>query len=764
MAARFPTVVSEINALVASIAKKIAGLPPHRLLHMAWWEFAAAILKLGTGKTSDMDQTSAMRMIDYVQSVVASVKPGEYADEVSEATWNELKSDVGGLFTRLTLEYQMCLTAHLRAQNQNLDMELEEFRFRAETLWMNVRGKRYQCHEKQALLDILAPHSDVLVELFGIDARSIVNELDKILWKLTHGLSDAMIEFIELRENTLERFERFSEADSEASFEELRDRVLEDPDVAEKHNKVFGQVFGLDLFDVSKNTNLPAPLLKELMWLPGEEVEFFAPGDFSGWPLRIWPTMKRPFIRLDQQIYSFDVFTLFDNFYRVIQRAIFRLKPSYKESWNSRQQAVSEELPFRYLGGLLPGAQIYRPVYYEWRMGAGRAQWHEADGLIIFDDHLFVIEVKAGAFTYTSPATDLPAHLASLRNLMESPASQGSRFIDFRESAKEVSICDAQHNEIARLRRTDFRHITVCAVTLDAFTHLAARAQQLKHVGINVGARPIWVVSIDDLRVCADIFNNPLNFLHFVEQRMLAAQSEFVDVDDEIDHIGLYLTENNYTQYAAEILNDRTSKMNFTGYSTPVDEYFSSVVRGEPMPQPRQLMPARLIEIIDFLAHSTRPRRVELASFLLDAGGEFRNSFAATIETALRENKMLGRARPLSVYGGMASTLYVWSPSAPRLEADAIDHTRAVLLANGETSRLLIELVYTDDGTLNDVSWNRVSLAGLSEQEIDRIRTGSVALTRRRMENAAAKGKIGVNQPCPCGSGKKYKRCHGRRA
>jgi preprotein translocase subunit SecA len=23
-------------------------------------------------------------------------------------------------------------------------------------------------------------------------------------------------------------------------------------------------------------------------------------------------------------------------------------------------------------------------------------------------------------------------------------------------------------------------------------------------------------------------------------------------------------------------------------------------------------------------------------------------------------------------------------------------------------------------------------------------------------------GKIGRNQPCPCGSGKKYKKCHGR--
>jgi hypothetical protein len=91
-------------------------------------------------------------MVDYVQSVIASVKPEQYADNVSEEDWAKLKADVETLFQRLTLDYQMCLTAHRRAQNPQLDMQLEEFRFRGETLWLNIRGKRYQLHERQALL------------------------------------------------------------------------------------------------------------------------------------------------------------------------------------------------------------------------------------------------------------------------------------------------------------------------------------------------------------------------------------------------------------------------------------------------------------------------------------------------------------------------------------------------------------------------------------------------------------------------------------
>jgi hypothetical protein len=49
----------------------------------------------------------------------------------------------------------MCLTADRRRKDPDLDMDLEEFRYQSELLWLNVRGKRYQNHEKQALSDIL---------------------------------------------------------------------------------------------------------------------------------------------------------------------------------------------------------------------------------------------------------------------------------------------------------------------------------------------------------------------------------------------------------------------------------------------------------------------------------------------------------------------------------------------------------------------------------------------------------------------------------
>jgi preprotein translocase subunit SecA len=156
----------------------------------------------------------------------------------------------------------------------------------------------------------------------------------------------------------------------------------------------------------------------------------------------------------------------------------------------------------------------------------------------------------------------------------------------------------------------------------------------------------------------------------------------------------------------------------------------------------------------------TRPLR---ASELLDAAGDFRSDIAARIEEALRENKELHGARPLSVYGGMAMTLYVWSPSAPRLGLSAEQHARAVMVAANETSRRLVELEYDDDAVLIGAHTKHVSLAGLNHVELERVNAAARSLQQRRLNQALAKGKIGRNDACPCGSGSKFKRCHGRR-
>jgi preprotein translocase subunit SecA len=281
-------------------------------------------------------------------------------------------------------------------------------------------------------------------------------------------------------------------------------------------------------------------------------------------------------------------------------------------------------------------------------------------------------------------------------------------------------------------------------------------------VGIDVGQRSVWALSIDDLRVYSELFDNALTFLHFVEQRLRASQSAYVDLNDEMDHLGLYVAQNNYSQYAAELMANGLGRINFNGYTTAIDEYYGALVRGDTPKLVRQETPLRLAEIVNFLNRSKEPLRAELVSFLLDGGGEFRDSLAAGIEQALRENRELRRARPLSFYGPMAMTLWISSPSAPRTNGQALDHARAVMMADGEASRRLVELEYATDDTLVGAHLNHVSLLDVSMAEMERIKQAGENLKHRRVQQAQAKGKIGRNDACPCGSGRKFKKCHGR--
>jgi preprotein translocase subunit SecA len=761
LAESYPKAVAEVDLLVSAIADRIRRLPPAQLLHRAWWEFAGISVGLNGKEIDDQEQSLALRLIDYTQSVITSVRPAEtYAEEISEQEWAALKKDVHDLFHKLTIEYQIYQTAFERQQDPGFDLNVAEFRHRAQTLWLNVRGERYQSHEQLALLDILAPHSSILEELFGIDAPTLVNEVGKILSKLSKGLQQLFEDMKQYQDVFFERLEAISIETGEADLEILRDKVFErDPELQRKLNRIGGEMVGLDLFDVQKVTNLPESLLNELTWSPGEDAEFFSPGEGAGWPLRVWPTMKRPFIRLNGQICCFDMFVLFDNIYRVLQRTIFRLTPAYKTLWNERQKEVSEKLPFQYFEKILSGAMVLRPIYYRWKNGQGPAQWHEADGILAYDDHLFVVEVKAGAFTYTSPATDLAAHFDSLKSLVLSPANQGTRFVEYLESADEVSLFNESHKEIGKFRKADFRHVTICAITLDPFTETAARAHHLRAIGLDIGNRPIWVLSIDDLRIYADCFSNPLQFLHYVEQRMRAAQSELVDLNDEMDHFGLYIEQNNYSQFAKEVMGTDLNHMHFHGYRTPIDKYYSSIVYGEPIDPPTQKIPARLLEIVQFLSLTSQRGRSELVSFFLDLSGDFREEVSTTIDRELQFASENGRSRALSTYGEVRMTLYVFSPDAPRNAEAAITHTQVIMIGSLESSRLLIELEYSQAKKLIAVHWKNVSLDGVTEVQLSELRQSAHQLRLNRIAAAKNKGKVGANDPCPCGSGKKYKRC-----
>ncbi|PJI55427.1 hypothetical protein CTI14_04960 [Methylobacterium radiotolerans] len=156
-----------------------------------------------------------------------------------------------------------------------------------------------------------------------------------------------------------------------------------------------------------------------------------------------------------------------------------------------------------------------------------------------------------------------------------------------------------------------------------------------------------------------DIFVGPLDFLHFVEQRMRAALSDKLQLDDELDHLGLYLDHNNYTMHADDLSNT-AARLSFNGYRSAIDAYFSAKLTGADEPTlPTQKVPPRLRELIDFLAKQSQSHRSRIASYLLDLAGDLRSDLSNWIDEQLAEIPKRGRCLPLSTAGNVRLTIFV---------------------------------------------------------------------------------------------------------
>ena len=281
-----------------------------------------------------------------------------------------------------------------------------------------------------------------------------------------------------------------------------------------------------------------------------------------------------------------------------------------------------EHLAAKYFGRLLPGATVFSNAHY-----TGHSLTGEVDAIVIYDDHLIIVETKGGAYALQPPATDFAAHIDSVKELGSRATNQAARFKKYLQTAPSVPIYDSNNkktrSKLADIELSSFRHVSVCAVTLDPFTELAARLHHLTGFGITLDDPGVWLMSVDDLHVYAAVFDNPLIFLHYVEQRTQAAQSTILDLDDELDHLGMYFGHSQYSQWAEDKYNARPFECAmFGGYRARIEHIFAEHLKDPDSTRGLdQEMPKSLSEVLEFLGRSSLQGRARVASYLLDGSG-----------------------------------------------------------------------------------------------------------------------------------------------
>jgi len=768
-AENYPEVCKDIDSRVEIIRSLVSEFHPLHLLKYGYDFFVAKSIGKIAEAELDSSVAIALRMVDYIQSIIVSTQKSEttISDQINEDKWKELHNEVEQLYYQLNSTYQISRTAYLKLNSDNYDAEYDAIYVKAQMLWANVRGHRYSVHDIPHLRRLISPHDDIFRELFGISSHEFLDGIQKMQESLLFGLPDAYLELKEFQKKTMDLVEeRISEVPTDEGLKELTHKIVKAQGWQEWQNSIMGRIFLFDLFDVTKVTGLPDSILNELSWEPGEYLDFFSPGEFAGWPLRLLPVQIRPFIRFEGKCYCFDIFSLMDNLYRIVQRMITRLKPEYKESWNNKQNVISENLPFELFQKLLPGANFHQQINHLWSTGkAGEQNWCETDGIVLYDDHLIVVEIKAGAFTFTPPASDFSAYIDSIKNLLLKPAMQAKRFLDYLNSAEEVPIYDKNKTLVTTLRRSCFRHITSCCVTIDNFTTLASQAENLKSIGTDLQGFPVWSISVDDLQVYADIFESPLMFTHFLEERKRAFESPALRVNDELEHLALYLKHNRYVSYAADFYEDHP--ISWHAYLTDLDKYFHELqVSPQSAMKPTQPLPRRVSEILRILEIKKKVGRCKASGYLLDMAGETRKAFDTSIEEVLSRQIRKRKFIPFSTFGGTNLTVFchVEGLQCPDISW-MYDYILATLLRTNEEERMMIFLSFNTSNYIVDVLCKFFTPLDIPVERYDELKRFSEEQRSNYLQsymNEKQVKKIGRNEICPCGRGFKYKKCCGR--
>ncbi|MEJ6395000.1 SEC-C domain-containing protein [Gymnodinialimonas sp. 2305UL16-5] len=764
--------LKEMEAIAARMRALIVTIPAHDLLG---YIYAQHMMKAITGQSAAEEQLESggpddlinenQFLLEYVHAVLASdASPTDMTfDEARCAELFELSRKL----REQAMFFAMASSADTREGVFGPDTV--DIEFRAKSTWVMLRGNRYQVLEGEFYRYVLMPHEDVLKEVYGVGATDIADGFQAMADATRSGHADAITEMMK----QFEAAQAFAAAQDKPLEDVMEAWVAANAEQSEAAGRAMDDMFRGGIANVSRHTKLPSTLLADLAYRRGEETEFFAEGDFVGTPYRTLPARKKPLIQLGSDYYAIDPCFARDAGYRALLYNLLQRKPDYKKTFEDRQKAMSEAAFADILAAQLPGATVFQEIYYK---DPVTKQWSENDTLILIDDVLFLVEAKAGAAaTIASPALDFGRHAQSVQDLVLKAHKQCERFFNYLNSADEVPLyrlADGKYEECGRVRRADYRVMVPIGLTVESFSPFSTYCKELPQVEPLLGRYAFVSQSIDDLFVLKRLLPTPGEFVHYMEVRQAVAGMRRAHLFDEFDHLGAYLKKNRFDQDIAEQLEGgKANMLIWDGMSDIVDKSFEGE-DWESGPFPTQDFPEEVLKLLGAL-DATRARWwLSAESYIRDLGEEGRSDLAKML-SELRQTLNQHPARYF-VLARDGKPLFVWLQKHDhQIDWTRVNDKASAAAVAAKASKVIgVVADVSADGTYHRAQSFDVHVPTERTKENARIYDDAArmaqparAINLNQAKNAVPSvkaKKTGRNAPCPCGSGLKYKKCHGR--
>lgn len=764
--------LKDMEKTAADMRTLIVGMPPEELLGYIYAQRLMINMAGIDQPSEEHDSGVPADTINEVQFLLEYV----HAVLASDAEPDEVKFDEAQCADLFALSSKLKEQAMFFAMGSSIDTENEDFgpdtadiEFQIKSTWVLLRGNRYQVLEGEFYSYVLAPHDDVLREVYGVGAIAIAEGFQDMANATRTGHADAAEEMM----RQFEAAQKFALEQEKPLEDVMEEWVAANADQSEAAGRAMNDMLRGGTANVSRHTKLPLGLLADLAYRRGEETEFFAEGDFAGTPYRTLPARKKPLIKLGTDYFAVDPCFTRDAGYRALLFNLLQRKPDYKKSFIDRQKIMSEGAFPTILTDQLPGAVVYQEVYYK---DPATNQWSENDTLVLIDDVLYLIEAKAGAAaTIASPALDFRRHTQSVQDLVLKAYKQCERFFNYLNSADEVPLYSravGKYHECGRIRHSDYRVMLPIGLTVESFSPMSTFCKELPQIEPLLGKHAFISMSIDDLFVLRRILPTPGMFAHYMEVRQAVAGMKRAHLFDEFDHLGAYITKNRFDEDIADQFREGEANMVvWDGMSNVIDRSFEGE-SWEDNQIPMQEFPDELLKLLGALDNTRSQGWLTAESLIRNYGEQARKDLAKLLSDL---GETIGQhPERYFAFVGDGQLLFVWMQSSENAaEWKRINDKASAAALCTESPDVVGVFIEVGKGrTYKNAQCFKVDAP--SEQTVrnahifDDAKRMSLKTKKAKVPQTADKSKpkkakkIGRNEPCPCGSGAKYKKCHGR--
>ena len=589
-------VKNEVDKLVDELIYEIKKYNPIELLHNLKGLERYPSIDIHDERTIVIKvNNSQTNIIEYFTSLITSYPIEEYGNQKMDGCTIDLLYDKYNNIKNLILKYFDNLITNEDYSQKDRDYMLNRFFF------SDVRGTRYDCFQKQYFFTMLSPHAKIIESLFNVNKKDFFSGLE-LLMEQSSGKKR--------RDNLMDLAERFDEFEKQGMEADL---------TIEGESDDLKDIFIEMGYKIDNEKIWNEDLLDALSINLGEN-KLFLKGDYSGWPINNSLLKYKPILKYQNSYYCFNYYNLVDNFYRSIYKAITERKESYRKEWQKIQKDVTEDEVGSRFKKIFPKAEILRDNFFF--IDGKKNNRSENDLLVIYEDTVFIVEVKAGNFTPDNPLVNFISHKKTIRDLIEKPDEQGMSFYNYLKDYQKIYN---ENNELKyELNISDFKNIYIMSVTLENFNEVAAEIEKFKNIKFTRGN---ILLSIDDLNIYADYFQDkPYLFLDFMKCRNKFTDFPQMQVVDECDHLGLYITYRDYISRIKDMYEEEQYKamsidtVYFDEARADLDYYYDRKNTIQSCKKPRiEWLDDEWDDLLNFVYRSTFYDKEKLINLLLNA-------------------------------------------------------------------------------------------------------------------------------------------------